>query len=140
MISSTSMLKPCQQRFYCARPGGLLLFRRIFDRTHLPWYRQAFAQLDGRPGVAAGAQAPANEHQALILVWCLPDDVGAVRGALTPLDPILGRQNIGEWPGRLAVAGPWQNWIGEPYTVAVEYETAAFLPDWLRELQAEVPA
>lgn len=138
MISSTPLLKPHEQRFYLARPGGLLLFRRVYDRTHLPWYRDMLLALDGRPGLAAGAQVSAHDLHALILVWCAPDDAGAVRGALTPLDPILGRASVGEWPARLAVQGPWQPWIGTPHTVAVEYDAGAFAPDWLRDLQQAV--
>ena len=43
------------------------------------------------PGAWRGcSDRGASPHPALVLVWCLPDDLPIVQAALTPLDPITG--------------------------------------------------
>lgn len=127
-------------RFFAARTNALLCFRWVHDAATLPWLRDALAQLDERPGFAAGVRlarplpiGSAPTAPALVLVWCLPDDLPVVQAALTPLDPITGRCEIGVWPGRVVDDGQWHDWAGIPHRVTAE-SSAEAVPDWLRQL------
>lgn len=117
-------------RAFFRREGGLMLLRRVYTHTHLPWYQaaitQLLAQFPGLPQFAAGVETWDPGTPAMVICWCQAGHAHLVTRALTSLDPQLGKASVISWPGALDITGDWTAWVGEPHLVAAQVAAARY--------------